>query len=165
MTDPQEQRYRRQERDGERRRAATVRRGPVGLIAVCLLVALGVGFTAAVDLRRLQTPRGTALAWTGALLFGDCTAYDRLTARPAGAADQRCRALRQASRAARDTPAKVAFDVLGLQQDGPRALVRMRVREPDRPAVEVPLRLERRDGRWRVDADAGTCLLLPCPQP
>lgn len=163
MTSAAEQRYRAQEAAVERRRTATVRRGPVGLIAVCLLVSLGVGTVAAVDLRRLQTPRGAALAWTGALLFGDCTGYDRLTAGPTGDAAARCLALRRTSAAARERPAQVGFEVLRVEPAGDRAAVVMRVREPGRPAADVPLRLERHGQRWLVAADSATCALLPCP--
>lgn len=165
MTSAAEQRYRAQEAAGERRRAATIRRGPVGLIAVCLVVSVGVGVTAAIDLRRLQTPRGAALAWTGALLFGNCPGYDRLTANPAGDSATRCAELLRATAAARSRPSEVAFDVLQVSQTGNRAWLVMRVREPDRPAVEVPLQLERRGQRWLVDVDAATCAVLPCPTP
>jgi len=64
-----------------------VRRGPEVLVGV---LALGVGVVAAVDLRRLMTPTGTALAWTGAAVFGDGTAYERLSvAEPCATPDDR----------------------------------------------------------------------------
>jgi hypothetical protein len=158
-----EQLYRREEEELARRRSATVRRGPIGLVAVGLVVALVVGITAAVDLRRLTTPRGTALAWTGALLFGDCAAYDRLTAGLTGPARTRCTALRSASEAARDRPSDVDFSIVRVEQTGPVATVVVRTRVLDRPAVDVPLPLHRTGGRWRVQPTGATCVQLPCP--
>jgi len=60
---------------------------PLGTL---LALTLAVGTIAAIDLRRLQTPRGTALAWTGAAVFGDCTAYLALSV-PDPAAPQEVR--------------------------------------------------------------------------
>jgi hypothetical protein len=158
-----EQLYRREEEELGRRRSASVRRGPIGLIAVGLLVALLVGVTAAVDLRRLTTPRGTALAWTGALLFGDCAAYDRLTDGLTGSARTRCAALREASSAARERPSDVDFSVVRVEQAGPVATVVVRARMLGRPAVDVPLPVLRGGGRWRVQPTGATCAQLPCP--
>jgi len=55
---------------------------------------LAVGVVAAVDLRRLQTPHGTALAWTGAAIFGDCTLSGAVAATVAGTAQRRVALLR-----------------------------------------------------------------------
>ena len=160
-----EELYRREEQELAGRRSASLRRGPIGLVAVGVVVALVVGITAAVDLRRLASPRGTALAWTGALLFGDCAAYDRLTAGLSGSARTRCQALRDASEAARDRPADVDFSVVRVEQSGASTAVVVRAKVLDRPAVDVPLPLRRSGGRWRVQPTDATCAELPCPAP
>jgi hypothetical protein len=130
---------------------------------VCLVVALGVGITAAVDLRRLQTPRGTALAWTGALVFGDCTAFRRLTAGPPADAAVQCGELRASSETARERRSGVDFSVVQVQQQGAWAQARVHLRLPDRPAVDVPLTLRRDGARWRVELTTATCARLACP--
>jgi hypothetical protein len=157
--------YAEAERKNETRKAATVRRGPVSLIGVCLGVALLVGVVAAVDLRRLQTPDGTALAWTGAAVFGDCTAFRRLSALPDERDDDEdCRVLRRRSEAARDRPAEVEIEVLSASEEGDRAAAVVRVRQPGTPAERVPLSMVRgRGGGWAVELTDETCALVPCP--
>lgn len=157
-----DRRYAQAEQRTEVRRVATVRRGPVSLVAVCLGVALVVGVTAAVDLRRLQTPEGTALAWAGAAVFGDCTAYRQLSV-PAFEGDDRCRALRQRTEAAREDPDDVEVDVVSVRQSGDRASAVVRVVLPERSERRVRLELERDGERWRVRREGPVCEVLACP--
>jgi hypothetical protein len=159
--------YAEAERKNEVRKTATVRRGPTSLIAVLLGVALVVGITAAVDLRRLQTPQGTALAWTGAAVFGDCTAYRELTA---GLRDddvddaEQCRELRRLSEAARDRPTDVALDVVDTDEDDERASATVRARLPGREdEVDVVLTLVPHRGGWQVQRTDEACAVFACP--
>jgi hypothetical protein len=162
-----ERRYGRAEEKNVARKQATVRRGPVSLVAVCLGVALLVGITAAVDLRRLQTPGGTAMAWTAAAVFGDCTAYGQLSVRPDGDerdADERCQSLRAASQQARDRPDDVELELLSTAEDGDRASAVVRVRRPGLDGeAEVPLSMRARRGGWQVELTDAACAALPCP--
>jgi hypothetical protein len=162
-----EKRYAQAERKNELRKAATVRRGPTSLIAVCIGVSLLVGITAAIDLRRLHTPEGTALAWTGAAVFGDCTAYRELTwqdgERDGELDDDECRRLRRVTESARDRPADVEIELLEAAEEGERATARMRVRLPEEDPVEVPLSMRRRGGGWAVEPGEQTCEVLACP--
>lgn len=163
MTDQRLERlYAQAETKNEARKAATVRRGPVSLIAVCLGVALVVGITAAVDLRRLQTPRGTALAWTGAAVFGDCTAYRQLSVDTAADDDAWCRALHAATEEARDRPGDVDLAVVSVREQGDRATVLVTVRRAD-DERQVSLALRRQDGDWAVLPQGEVCELVPCP--
>jgi hypothetical protein len=154
-----ERAYARLEAQHESRRAATARRGPVSLIAVCLGVALVVGVTAAVDLRRLRTPEGTAVAWTGAAVFGDCTAYRELVA--GGLDEGGCRELRQATEEARERP-DVEISARSSRVRGDRAEVALEVVRDGLPQrLAVPL--VREDGRWRVAPDDALCAVVTCP--
>lgn len=155
-----EQLYARAEQKNELRKAATVRRGPTSLIAVCLGVALVVGITAAVDLRRLQSPRGAALAWAAAAVFGDCTAYRELSSTELD--DEQCLELRERTEDARDDPQDVDVAVVEVREDGDRAVAVVRVRTEDREdRLEVDL--QRRSGDWLVAPDAGLCDDVYCP--
>lgn len=159
-----EQRYAELERKNEGRKAATIRRGPVSLIAVCLGLALLVGVTAAVDLRRLESPAGTSLSWAGAAVFGDCTTYRRLSVPPAGGGDDdaRCRELRRLGAEARERPNEVEIELLTTEQSGDRATARLRVRLPGGQPQEVAVRLLRVDGDWLVEPDGTVCAVIPC---
>ena len=149
--------------------ARRVQRGPVSLIGVCLAVSLSVGLVAAVDLRRLASPRGAALAWTGAAVFGDCTAYLDLSVPDPEAVvvDRRsdvdlCRDLRARTEEARgDAPRIdiVAGDAT-VADDGTAAVLV----EVTRPAGtrSVVLALEQRGDRWVVVRTAPTCLAVGC---
>jgi hypothetical protein len=153
-----ERRYAVAEAKGAGRTAATTRRGPVSLIAVLLGVALAVGVVAAVDLRRLQTPTGAALGWTGAAVFGDCTAYRELSvpdpdeAGPERDPDATCRALREAPREPRRARGEVDIDVVAVRRTATRpstrapGAARTSRRVVDRPAA----RRRRRLGGWRT---------------
>lgn len=144
--------------------AKTVRRGPVSLIAVGLGVALVVGVVAAIDLRRLQTPGGTALAWAGAALFGNCTSYRDLSAdgedgRPD---DERCLELRRLTEENRERAGDVDVELLDVQERGDSATAQVRVTLPA-GTRDVALELRRGDGDWAVVLTDEVCAVLPCP--
>lgn len=142
-----------------------MRRQPLILIALFDVLVLAVGSTAAVDLRRLQTPTGTALAWTQAALFGDCGDYRRYSV--ADPTERRgpgelCRALRTSTQPNRTASAGIALRRRGSQQSGATATVRLEVtRKAEASTVELHLR--RVDGHWRVLLDATTCAVVSCP--
>ena len=164
MTDGREAAYARLEEKNVGRTAATVRRGPISLVAVMLLVALAVGVVAAVDLRRLQTPRGTALAFTGAAVFGDCTAYRELSVgRDGGDEDDRCLELRRRTEEARARAGEVEIELVSVTEGDEGAEAVVRVRRPGEPAREVPLELRRRGDGYAVELTAQTCAVLACP--
>lgn len=164
-----EQRYAELEAGHEQRRAATARRGPVSLVVVMLGVALVVGVVAAVDLRRLQSPQGTALAWSGAALFGDCRQYLALSVADPGAPvrdrrteDVLCADLRRLTAQARQDP-EVGADALSVREGADAAVVRLAVtrvggRESE---VDVPL-VPDGDGGWLVVRTAEVCRAVGC---
>lgn len=155
-----EKRYAELERSLEPQRARSIARGPIGLIGVCVVLSLAVGTVAAIDLRRLQTPRGTALAWTGAAVFGDCTAYERLSF---GDVDEgRCRDLLAATQDARADSSQYGIDVLNVEQRGREATVGVEVRTPEGTRrVDLPLR--RKGDGWAVELTDEVCEALGCP--
>ena len=163
-TDDLARRYAAAERALEPQRQRSIARGPIGLIAVLLLLSLAVGVVAAVDLRRLQTPRGTALAWTGAAVFGDCTAYDRLSIAGDDRSEEvRCTALRERTEQARNTAAQIGIDVLSVEQRGREASVEVEVRRPSGTRRAV-LPLQRKGDGWAVVLDEEVCALVRgCP--
>ena len=171
MTETREQRIERLYAEAERSlevvKANRVRRGPESLIAVLLLVSLSVGAVAVIDLRRLQTPRGAALAWTGAAVFGDCTAYARLSVPPRLAVRdprspaERCVALRRATQDAREQSGRVGIDLLQVGESGPDARAVVRLRRP-RGVVSVQLELIRVDAGWAVVRTDATCRVVGC---
>lgn len=168
MTDPGRQRVERRYARAEEQlvddRARTVRRGPVSLIAVCLGIALVVGVVAAVDLRRLQSPGGTAEAWTGAALFGNCTAYRQLSLRLEvdRPGDELCLELRRLTEQNRERAGDVGVELLEVEQRGDTATVLVRVTRPA-GTRDVPLELRMRDDGWAVVLTEQTCVELPCP--
>ena len=126
-----------------------MRRTPAVVIAVVGLLVLAVALTAAVDLRRLQTPRGAALAWTEAAVFGNCHAY--LSLSRAGT-DQRpdnevCAELRRVTAQARSHTEQYSFRVLSVHRRGRTATVRIELRQPQ-GVTSVDLQLVRQGHRW-----------------
>ena len=172
MTESREERterlYAQAERKLEGDRARTVSRGPVTLVAVLVALSLAVGVTAAVDLRRLKTPLGTALGWTGAAVFGDCEAYLRLSEPdPAGDAETRtdeqvCRDLRARTAQDREAPAQIGIRGEAGAVRGDRAEVPVTITRPDGERSLV-LPLQRRDGAWRVVRTEEVCRVVGCP--
>ena len=166
MTEPEAlaRRYAAAERALEPQRQRSIARGPIGLVAVLVLLSLAVGIVAAVDLRRLQTPTGTALAWTGAAVFGDCTAYDRLSvASDDRDEDVRCATLLAKTEEARQTAGQIGIDVVSVEQRGREASVEVEVRRPSGTRRAV-LPLQRKGDGWAVVLDDRVCALVGgCP--
>jgi hypothetical protein len=136
-----------------------IRRTPAVVIGITGLLVLAVSVTAAVDLHRLQTPRGASLAWTEAAVFGNCRAYLALSqpiARETRSDDEVCSALHAETQPARDDPE--AFDVAAVSVAARErtAQVLVRVRRPDASA-EVTLHLVRRGDDWLVLLDPAAC--------
>lgn len=144
-----------------------VRRGPETLVAVLVALCLAVGVVAAVDLRRLMTPRGTALAWTGAAVFGDCTAYQALSIPDTGVREERtigelCSDLIRRTEQARREPTTIRIELLTVVIDDRRATARMSITRPGATAT-AELELVRRGDGWAVLRTADTCAAVGCP--
>lgn len=165
MSSDLERRYAELERSLEPQRARSIARGPIGLIGVLVVLSLAVGVVAAVDLRRLQTPRGTALAWTGAAVFGDCIAYERLSIpdEPEQRSDDEiCRRLFASTQEARQDAAAIGIDVVSVEQRGREATVEVEVRRDERTrTVDLPLR--RKGDGWGVVLTDEVCAVVGCP--
>ena len=162
----QEQRWGAAERGLDLQNARRVRRTPGVVIAILLLLTLAVGVTAAVDLRRLQTPRGAALAWTEAAVFGNCRAFLSLS-QPDDATTERrtdseiCRSLRAATAEARNDVTRIAIRPRSVVQHGRTADAVIEVREPV-GTRELRLHLVHRGRDWLVVRDDGACHYLTC---
>jgi hypothetical protein len=127
---------------------------------------LAVAVTAAVDLRRLQTPRGAALAWTEAATFGSCRAFLALSRPDDPLADRRtdeeiCRSLRAATAKARSDVTRISLKARSVVQHGGTAVVVIDVRGPD-GSRSVRLDLVRRGDAWLVVRRAGACGDVGC---
>jgi hypothetical protein len=162
----QEERWARAELTLDVQAARRVRRTPGVVIGILALLVLSVGITAAVDLRRLQTPRGAALAWTEAATFGDCRAFLALSVVDQPTAERRtddetCRALRSSTQQARIDSTRITLNALSVVQTGRHAVVRVEVRGPD-GMREVPLTMVKRGADWLVIRAAGACGDVPC---
>ena len=162
----QEQRWARAERTLDAQAARRIRRTPAVVIAITALLILAVGLTAAVDLRRLHTPRGAALAWTEAAVFGDCRAFlslSRLTvaADETRTDDEICRALRKATAQARTDASRISIRAVSVDRQGDRATVVVDVRRPEGTRRPV-LKLVRRGEKWLVLREPGACDVLAC---
>jgi hypothetical protein len=159
VKDPVEQRYAELERSLEPQRARSIARGPIGLIGVCVVLALAVGTVAAIDIRRLQTPRGAALGWTSAAVFGDCESYRRLSFGDVD--DQTCRDLLDSTEEARQDSSQYGIDVVSVEQRGREATVEVEVRTPDSTRrVDLPLR--RKGDGWAVELTDEVCDEVGC---
>lgn len=166
MTHPDElaRRYAAAEASLEPQKALSIARGPIGLLAVLLFLLLAVGVVAAIDLNRLQTPGGTALAWTGAAVFGECTAYERLSVaeQPEDRSDDAvCRDLRQGTEQARATSGSIGIDVLSVERQGREATVEVEVRRPE-GTRRVALPLRRQGDGWVVVRTEQVCEAVGC---
>jgi hypothetical protein len=162
-----EERYAAAERSLDAARARRIRRTPVVLIGLIGALVLLVAVTAAIDLRRLQTPRGAALAWTSAATLGECRGYLALS-RPVEPLTERrtdeqiCRALRAATGDARARGAALRITPLQVRQDGRSAVVALRVRRGE-TSYDVRLHLVRQGAHWRVLRDQAACAAVGCP--
>ena len=130
---------------------------------------LGVGLVASADLRRLQTPRGTALAWTEAAVFGDCRGYAKVSVRDPGEApdtdartdEQRCRDLRKGSEDARLHSGMIGLDAIRVVQRGSSATVQIRLTR-DGTARTALLSLVRKGSGWAVVRNTVACSQVGC---
>jgi hypothetical protein len=155
----------------EPQRQRSVARGPIGLIGVLAVLCLAVGTVAAIDFRRLQTPEGAALSWTGAAVFGDCVAFERRSVPVPGrpdrrTAEERCEDLQEQTQSAREESARYSIEVLSVQEREQAATVRVRVGRPDGERTQtqtVDLLLEQRDQGWVVLRTAEACRAVRCP--
>lgn len=168
-TPRQAARYAELEQRLETDKAKRVRRTPSVLIGLTAGLVLASGSVAAYDLERLQTPRGTALAWTEAATFGECRGYERLSvpdpAAPAGqdprSAGQRCADLQAGAKEAQRNALDVVIEPGRVEQRGDRATVVVRVGRRDLER-DVQLTLVRKDGGWAVVRDAAACAGVRC---
>jgi hypothetical protein len=145
--------------------AQRVRRTPGVVIGITALLVAAVGVTAAVDLRRLQTPRGASLAWTEAALFGDCRAYFALS-RPVDAEtrsrDDLCRELRSSTADARANSAEISVTPASVEQEERTATVAVDVGRPE-GVRRAQLHLVRRGHDWLVLREPASCDVVGCP--
>ena len=159
-----EERWAAAERTLERGQRKRMRRTPGVVVGITGLLVLAVGVTAAVDLHRLQTPRGASLAWTEAAVFGNCRAYLALSqpvGREARSDDTVCRALHARTADARDNPDRFDVEAGAVEQSGRTAKVLVRVRRPD-ATTQVALHLVRRGNDWLVLLDKAACGQVGC---
>lgn len=141
-----------------------LRRQPLILIALFDVLVLAVGSTAAIDLRRLQTPTGTALAWTQAALFGDCADYRRYSVPDVTdrrGPDQRCQDLRTRTQDNRAASASIALRRRDSRTTGSTATVHLQVIRKGAPNT-AELHLRWVGGQWLVLLDATTCSNVGC---
>lgn len=161
-----EQRYAAAERKLDVARSRGIRRAPSVLIGVTAALVLAVGVTAVIDLRRLQSPRGAALAWTEAAVFGNCPAYLSLS-RPVDPLSERrtddelCRDLRRATAKARTNANRIELLVGPADERDRTATVVVEVRGPDGTATGR-LSLVRRGAHWLVLRDGQACTGVGC---
>jgi hypothetical protein len=158
-------RYAAAEAAAEAKRRAKARRQPLVLIALMNVLVLGIGFTAVVDLRRLETPTGTALRWVQAAVFGDCTDYLTFSA-AGGPPDERsrqqlCADLRAVTADARNERLRIGLRVQGARTAGATAEVRLELVRQGHPTA-LRVHLVRRHKRWVVLRDAVTCGSVGC---
>ena len=136
------------------------------LIALVNVLVIGIGLTAAVDLRRLQTPGGTALRWAQAAVFGDCADYRMFSVPDASvpdtrSSDQLCQDLRATTAQARGESLRIGLHLKSVDVRGSRALVQLVLTRKEVP-TPVSLDLARVKGHWRVLRDTLTCSSLGC---
>jgi hypothetical protein len=162
----QEQRWATAERTLDVNAAQRMRRTPGVVIGITALLILAVGITAAVDLRRLHTPRGAALAWTEAATFGDCRAFLSLSRPDDPTAERRtddeiCQALRSSTAKARSEASRVFLTATSIEHQGRDAFVTMEVRTPE--GRRTPrLHLIRHGDGWVVLRQPGACGDVTC---
>lgn len=142
------------------------RRQRVLLLLVVDVLVVAVGLVAVVDLRRLQTPGGTALRWVQAAVFGDCDDYLEFSVPDADVQDSRsprelCTDLRQATAKARNEQLRIGLHLGPVSEAARTATVEVTL---TRDGVRTPMQvsLVRHGGRWRVLRDAATCGSVGC---
>jgi hypothetical protein len=162
----QEQRWATAERTLDVQATRRMRRMPGMVIAITALLTLAVGVTAAIDLNRLHTPRGAALAWTEAAVFGNCRAYLALSSPADPTAERRtddeiCQSLRAATAKARNDASRISLRATSVVPHGRTAVVVVDVRGPDGVRVAT-LHLVHRGSDWLVLRSAGACGDVTC---
>jgi len=145
---------------------ARVRRQSVLLLLVVNTLVLAMAAVAAVDLRRLGTPEGTALRWVQAAVFGDCRDYLRFSVADPDLPEQRaeeelCRDLRSATAEARRSSITIGMEVGEVQVARDTATVTVLLRREAEEAA-LALHLVRRGGEWRVLRDRALCESVGC---
>lgn len=122
------------------------------------LLVLLVALTAAVDLRRLQTPRGAALAWTESAVFGGCRPYLSLSTAQGETRsdDEVCAALTARTAPARKHTEGYDLHAVSVAQTGAHATVVIEVRTPQSTS-RVTEELVRQDHTWRVVRPPSAC--------
>jgi xanthosine utilization system XapX-like protein len=162
----QEQRWATAELSLDAQAARRIRRTPAVLIAITGVLVVLVGITAVIDLRRLHTPRGAAIAWVEAATFGDCPAYLSLS-RPAANGDAQrtddevCVALRSATAGARTNATRISLRPRSVEQHGRAADVIVEVRRPSGSTL-VHAHLVADGDRWLVVLDQTVCAEAGC---
>lgn len=142
------------------------RRQRLLLLVVINSLVLAIGLVAAVDLRRLRTPGGTALRWVQSAVFGDCADYLSFSV-PAGdvsdnrSPDELCQDLRQATAQARADQLRIGLHLGTVRHDTRTAVASITLTRDGTPTT-LQVHLVRRDGRWRVLRDAATCASVGC---
>lgn len=165
MSAPVSERQLAGERKNELRTARQVRRTPFVVVGLLVVLTFAVGVTAAIDLRRLDTPAGAAQGWITATLTGDCARY-RLLSVPERAEprsdEEVCADLRRAADEGVREAVRTRVRVVGdAEQEGSSARVEVELARDGGTATVVRLRLVDGD-RWRVVRDAEACRLLRC---
>lgn len=130
------------------------------LLLVIDLLVLAVGLISMVDLRRLQTPEGTALRWVQASVVGSCDDYLGYSVASADRPDPRtddqiCKDLRD--RASKDRG--MTYNLVLSAVTDTRVQILLTRGEV---TVAVDVALVRRDGAWRVLRNALTCDSVGC---
>ncbi len=156
LPDDLEQRYRALEQRREVSMQDRVRRGQVGLLLALITALLLAGTTAAVDLRRLRTPEGTARAWAEATVFGDCDRHLSLSVAAPGAPVQDATLCRRLAAVPRVPGTTVRTRL--LSRGATRASAEGVLVTPTR-TVAVRLELRRRGAGWVVLRTPQACLL------
>lgn len=136
------------------------------LLLVINALVLSVGLVALVDLRRLQTPGGTALRWVQAAVFGDCADYLEFSLPDSAVQDTRspeelCQDLRQATATARNEQLRIGLHLGTVTQAVSTATAVVTLTRDGVP-TRMEVKLVRSGGRWRVLRDAATCGSVGC---
>lgn len=153
----------RETEDFEAQRERKIRRtGPLALLILIILLLL-VGWTTAIDMRRLNTPGGTALSWVEAATFGDCSRYRDLSVPPEGVRENRtsgavCSALRARTQSNREQQTTIVVRLISSRTGE----ATVDVEQIDQPTRRAEVNLVKRDGRWKVVLDGDTCNPVGC---
>lgn len=136
------------------------------LLMVVNALVLGIGLVAAVDLRRLQTPQGTALRWVQAAVFGDCDDFLRFSVADGDLPDTRspvelCQDLRVSTEKARTEAFQIGLHVRAVEVREGDATAKLAITRDGDP-TDVTVHLVRRQGEWLVQRDSATCSSVGC---